>query len=89
MGHFFDHPVMICPFLVQKFSQASKYLCPAKLQIRYDVCCVCQSVYPFVPSCFGTGKAVIEAKDRAWLCAGEGSTSLTPLFATGSLSLWE
>ena len=33
--------VMICS--KQEVSQASKHLCPAKLQTRYDVCCDCQS----------------------------------------------
>ena len=41
---------VICwPVYVQKVPQASKHLCPAKLQTRCDVCCACQSICSFIP----------------------------------------
>ena len=42
--------VMLWPIPVQKVPQASEYLCPVKLQTRCDICCVCQSVCPFIHS---------------------------------------
>ena len=36
--------VMLCP--VQTVPQASKHLCPAKLQTRCHICCACQSILP-------------------------------------------
>ena len=35
--------VMLWPLHVQAVPQASKHLCPAKLQTRCDVCCACLS----------------------------------------------
>ena len=40
--------VMLWPVHVQKVPQASEHLCPAKLQTRYDICCACQSICPFI-----------------------------------------
>ena len=42
--------VMLWPVHVGKVPQASEHLCPAKLQIRCDICCVRQSICPFVPT---------------------------------------
>ena len=41
--------VMLWSVHVQKVSQASEHLCPAKLQTRCDICCACQSICPFIP----------------------------------------
>ena len=38
--------VILWPVHVQKVLQASEYLCPAKLQNRYGICCACQSICP-------------------------------------------
>ena len=40
--------VMLWPVHVQKVLQASEHLCPTKLQTRCDICCVCQSICPFI-----------------------------------------
>ena len=42
--------VMLLPVHVEKVPQASEYLCLAKLQIRCDTCCACQSICPFIPT---------------------------------------
>ena len=54
--------VMLWPVQVQKVSQASKHLCPAKQQTRCDVCCACQSICPFIPYDSGMPKAVDSQK---------------------------
>ena len=36
--------VMLWSVHVQKVPQASEHLCPAKLQTKSDICCVCQSI---------------------------------------------
>ena len=46
--------VMLWPVRVQKVPQASEHLCPAKLQIRCDICCACQSSsfsFPLTQAC--------------------------------------
>ena len=50
--------VMLWPAHVQKFPQASKHLCSAKLQTRCDVCCVCQSICWFIPTDSSMPRAV-------------------------------
>ena len=50
--------VMLWPVHVQKVPQASKHLCPAKLQTRCDICCACQSICPFMPTDSGVPRAV-------------------------------
>ena len=50
--------VMPWPVLVQKVPQASKHLCPAKLQTRCDVCCGCRFIYPFIPTGSGVPRTV-------------------------------
>ena len=42
--------VMLLPVHVQKVPQASEHLCPAKRQTRCDICCVCKSICPFIPT---------------------------------------
>ena len=42
--------VMLWLVRVEKVPQASEHLCPAKLQTRCDICCVCQSISPFIPT---------------------------------------
>ena len=42
--------VMLWPVHVQKVSQASEHLYPAKLQTGCDICCACQSMCPFIPT---------------------------------------
>ena len=36
--------MMLCLVRVEKVPHASEHLCPAKLQIRSDICCACQSI---------------------------------------------
>ena len=71
--------VMLWPVHVQKVPQTSKHLCPAKLQTRWDVCCACQSVCPFIPSDSGMARAADPHKSlqpkTTWLCASQGSPS--------------
>ena len=52
--------VMIWPVHVEKVSQASEHLCPAKLQTRCDICCVCQSVCPFIPTDSGVPRTDLQ-----------------------------
>ena len=50
--------VMLWPVHVQKVSQVSEHICPAKLQTRYDIYCTCQSVCPFIPTDFSMPRTV-------------------------------
>ena len=50
--------VMLWPVHVQKVPHASEHLCPAKLQTRCDICCVCQSICPFIPTDSGLPRTV-------------------------------
>ena len=43
---------------VQNVPQASKHLCSAELQTRYDDCCACQSICQFIFSDSRTAEAV-------------------------------
>ena len=56
---------MLWPVHVQKVSQASEHLCPAKLQTRCDICYDCQSIYPFIP----TDSDVSRTVDPRSLCS--------------------
>ena len=49
---------MLWPVHVQKVSQSSEHLCPAKLQTRCDICCACWSISPFIPTDYGMPMAV-------------------------------
>ena len=40
--------VILWPVRAQKVPQASEHLCPAKLQTRCGICCVCQSICQFI-----------------------------------------
>ena len=53
---------MLWPVHVQKVSQASEHLCPAKLQTSCDNCCACQSLCPFIPTDSGMSKTVYSKK---------------------------
>ena len=77
--------VMLWPVHIQKVSQASKHLCPAKLQTRCDVCCACQSTCTFIPSNFGMDRAedpneMFAAKHCTLLCVIQGSPFHTFFF---------
>ena len=81
--------VMLWPVHVQIFPQASKQLCPAKLQTRDAVSTVLASLsarsFPLTPA--WPGKEIhncLCSEDCAWLCT---SPSEIPPFAVGSLSL--
>ena len=50
--------VMLRAVYVQRIPQASKHLCPAKLQTKCNVCCVCQSICLFFPTDSGVPRAV-------------------------------
>ena len=50
--------VMLWPVHVNKVTQASEHLCPAKLQTRCDIFCACQSICPFIPTDSGVPRAV-------------------------------
>ena len=50
--------VMLWPVHVQKVSQASEHLCPAKLQTRCDICCACQSICLFILTDSGLPRTV-------------------------------
>ena len=50
--------VMLWLVRVEKVSQASEHLCPAKLQTRCDICCACQSICPFIPNDAGVPRTV-------------------------------
>ena len=51
--------VMIWPVHFQKVPKGSEYLCPAKLQIRCDTCCACQSIGLFIFTDSGMLRAII------------------------------
>ena len=50
--------VMLWAVHVQKVLHASEHLFPVKLQTRCDICCACQSSFPFIPTDFGILRAV-------------------------------
>ena len=82
--------LMLWPVHVLNVPQASKHLCPAKLQTRCDVL-LCQSICSFIPTDSGMPRTVDPQKflkpKTAWLCAIWGSPSQTSLFAAGSSNL--
>ena len=69
--------VMLWPVHVQKVPQASEHLCLAKLQIRCEICCACQSVCPVILTDSSVSRTVDPQKSlqpkTAWLCASRGS----------------
>ena len=48
----------LMPVQVQKVPPASEHLCPAKLHIRCDICCACQSICPYIPTDSGVPRTV-------------------------------
>ena len=50
--------VMLWFVRAEKVPQASEHLCPAKLQTRYDICCACQCICPFIPTDSGVPRTV-------------------------------
>ena len=60
--------VMLLLVLVEKVPQASEHLCPAKLQTRYDICCACLSICPFIPTDSSVPRTVDPQKSVAEDC---------------------
>ena len=50
--------VMLRLVRAEKVPQASEHLCPAKLQIRCDICSACQSICLFIPTDSGVPRTV-------------------------------
>ena len=50
--------VMLWLVCVEEVPQASEHLCPAKLQTRCNICRVCQSICPFIPTDSGVPRTV-------------------------------
>ena len=50
--------VMLWPIHVQKVPQASEHFCPAKLQTRCNICCACQSIFPFILTDSGVPRTI-------------------------------
>ena len=73
----------------RKVPQASKQLCPAKLQTRCGVRCAWQSICPFIHSDSSMARTVDAKKSLQAKMVHGCSPSHTPPFAAGSLRQWK
>ena len=65
--------------------------CPAKLQTRYDVCCACQSICPFILTDSDMLRVVDSQKSsqpNTWLYASRRIQFQTPPFAADIHCMW-